>query len=63
MAARAGRPGEGAVGHLTPHAWAVDGLNAVVFGWPTGDWVVPLVVLAGFAVALAELAGRACGWR
>ncbi|HET8620283.1 MAG TPA: ABC transporter permease [Acidimicrobiales bacterium] len=52
-------PAMRAVGHLTPHAWAVDGLNAVVFGWPTGDWVVPLLVLAGFAVALAALAGRA----
>ena len=45
-----------AVGHLTPHAWAVDGLNAIVFGWPTHDWVVPLAVLGGFAVVFAASA-------
>jgi ABC-2 type transport system permease protein len=46
-----------AVGHLTPHAWAMDAWMGLVFD---GDGVagiaVDLAVLAGFAAALGLLA-------
>jgi ABC-2 type transport system permease protein len=49
-----------AIGHLTPHAWAMDAWGDLIFG---GDGVVKilpqLAVLAGFAVALGLLAA----WR
>ncbi len=45
------------VGHLTPHAWAVDGLVEVVFdGGSLGSIGVELAVLSAFAVALGGLA-------
>ena len=47
------------IGHLTPHAWAVDGLVEVVFGGGTiGSVGVELAVLAGFAVVLSFFAAR-----
>ncbi|HKE76683.1 MAG TPA: ABC transporter permease [Acidimicrobiales bacterium] len=49
-----------AIGHLTPHAWAMDAWGDLIFG---GDGVVQilpqLAVLAGFAAALGLLAA----WR
>jgi ABC-2 type transport system permease protein len=48
-----------AVGHLTPHAWAMDAWIELVFGGEgVGGIVAELAVLAGFAVVLAVLAGR-----
>lgn len=45
------------VGHLTPHAWAVDGLVEVVFdGGSLGSIGIELAVLSVFAVALGGLA-------
>ncbi len=45
------------VGHLTPHAWAVDGLVEVVFdGGSLGSVGVELAVLSVFALALGALA-------
>lgn len=47
------------IGHLTPHAWAVDGLVEVVFdGGTIGSIGVELAVLAGFALVLSLLAAR-----
>jgi ABC-2 type transport system permease protein len=44
-------------GHVTPHAWAMDGWVAVIFeGGGVGDIVVELVVLTAFAVALMVVA-------
>lgn len=45
------------VGHLTPHAWAMDGWVAVVFeDGGVADIVVELAVLAAFGLALTALA-------
>ncbi len=45
------------IGHLTPHAWAMDGWVAVVFeDGGVADIVVELAVLAAFGVALTALA-------
>ena len=42
------------IGHLTPHAWAVDGLVEVVFdGGSVGSIGVELAILAGFALVLS----------
>ena len=47
------------VGHLTPHAWAVDGLVEVVFdGGSVGSIGAELAVLAAFAVVLSLIAAR-----
>ncbi|MBK9179863.1 MAG: ABC transporter permease [Acidimicrobiales bacterium] len=46
-----------AIGHLTPHAWAVDAwLELVFYGGHLADIVRELAVLGGFAVALLGLA-------
>lgn len=45
------------IGHLTPHAWAMDGWVAVVFeNGGAADIVVELAVLAAFGVTLTALA-------
>ena len=45
------------IGHLTPHAWAVDGLVEVVFdGGTIGAIGVELAVLSAFAVVLGGIA-------
>lgn len=45
------------LGHVTPHAWAMDGWVAVVFeSGGVADIAVELAVLAGFGVALMALA-------
>ncbi len=45
------------IGHLTPHAWAMDGWVAIVFeDGGVADIVVELAVLAAFGVALTALA-------
>ncbi len=47
------------VGHLTPHAWAVDGLVDVAFdGGSITSIGVELAVLTGFSVALGAIAAR-----
>lgn len=46
-------PGVRALGHLTPHAWAVDAwVTLLSRGGGLGDILTPLAVLAGFAVLL-----------
>ena len=48
------------VGHVTPHAWAVDALEATIRG--TGGGVgTALAVLAGFALALGAVAAALLG--
>jgi ABC-2 type transport system permease protein len=47
------------IGHVTPHAWAMDGWTDVVFGGAgIADIAGPLAVLAGFALVLGTLATR-----
>lgn len=45
------------VGHFTPHAWAMDSLNAIVSGAAIADVTTPLAVLATFAAVLLVAAG------
>lgn len=52
------------LGHLTPHAWAVDGwIEVLSRGGGITDIAAPLTVLAGFAVALLTLASIRLGRR
>jgi ABC-2 type transport system permease protein len=45
------------IGHVTPQAWAMDGwLTLIGDRGGLADIVVPLAVLAGFAVAMGLLA-------
>ena len=47
------------IGHITPHAWAMDAWTDVVFGHAgVADIAVQLAVLTGFAVVLGTLATR-----
>jgi ABC-2 type transport system permease protein len=47
------------IGHLSPHAWAMDAFQRLVLARDgIGRIVRPLVVLAGFAVALLGIATR-----
>jgi ABC-2 type transport system permease protein len=44
-------------GHITPHAWAMDALVALIYGGVSASEVVrPILVLFGFAVVLTTLA-------
>ncbi|HEX2152997.1 MAG TPA: ABC transporter permease [Acidimicrobiia bacterium] len=48
------------IAHLTPHAWAIDGLGELVYrGGSLGDVVTEVAVLFAYAVVLLTLAG----WR
>jgi ABC-type multidrug transport system permease subunit len=48
-----------AVGHLSPAAWAMDGLHAIIsFGSGADAVVVPCLVLLAYAVVFAFLAAR-----
>jgi ABC-2 type transport system permease protein len=48
------------VGHVVPHAWAMDAwIDLVLDGDPLGDVAVSLIVLTGYAVVLGVLAA----WR
>ena len=48
------------VGHITPHAWAMDGFVELIFrGGGVGDILTELAVLAGFAAVLIALSTRA----
>lgn len=49
-------PAMQAVGRATPHAWAIDALRTVARDGTLADVVVPLMVLAGFAIVLLALA-------
>lgn len=49
-------PSARAIGHLSPHAWAMDGLLDAGRGAGPGDVVAPVAVLAGAALALATIA-------
>jgi ABC-2 type transport system permease protein len=45
------------IGHLTPHAWAMDAFRALTFdGADLGEILPELAVLLGFAVVLLGLA-------
>jgi len=45
------------IAHVTPHAWAVEGLTDVVLDGATlGDVLPQVLVLVGFAVALLSIA-------
>ena len=47
------------IGHLAPHAWAMDAWVALIFDREgVGGIAVELAVLAGFAVVLGLLARR-----
>ena len=47
------------IGHLTPHAWAMDAWVALIFERAgVADIAVELAVLAAFAVVLGLLARR-----
>lgn len=46
-----------AIGHLTPHAWAMDGWITLIFdGGGLAEVLVPVLVLLGFAAVLGALA-------
>jgi ABC-2 type transport system permease protein len=44
-----------AVGHATPHAWAMDGFISLLRGNPVSDITTELTVLAAFALGLISL--------
>jgi ABC-2 type transport system permease protein len=46
----------GTVAHVTPHAWAIDGLRAVLERQPVGDVAVSLAMLAVFAAVSGLIA-------
>jgi ABC-2 type transport system permease protein len=43
------------VARLTPHFWAIDGLQSSLTGGTIGDTIVPLAVLTGFAAVVLAL--------
>jgi ABC-type multidrug transport system permease subunit len=43
------------VARLTPHFWAIDGLQSSLTGGTIGDTTVPLAVLATFAAVVLAL--------
>jgi ABC-2 type transport system permease protein len=48
-----------AIGHIAPHAWAMDGWIALIFDGESVAGIAPqLAVLAGFALVLGLAARR-----
>jgi ABC-2 type transport system permease protein len=49
-----------AAGHISPAAWAMDGMHGLInFGSGTGAVVVPCLVLLGYAIVLTAIGARA----